>query len=346
MRHPERVYFDELKERILVRFQERQPDCPANFSEWTLKHIELLQGDLQERVKGRISTRWFYDHLKANREDRIPRIDILNLLSAYCEFESWEAFKAESRVAKATRLEAKREAEEMQREEELAKREDEGLKREGYQAKQKGGQGKRKPRRLEKVLIGVTFLLGATLLIAFMTNGKTEYKLCFVDADFGIPIANKQLKITLLEDGHPGPVIEADSNGCLQLNTDQAEVNFVVRADYYRADTFKVVVREQQGEEIRLKVDDYSLLIHQLSVTTSSEDWERRRSQLEEMIHEDAMIFLVARDNQGIELFNREEFIDRMTLPISALKNIRILQTEYRDGKISKMRITQEEDEE
>jgi hypothetical protein len=64
---------------------------------------------------------------------------------------------------------------------------------------------------------------------------------------------------------------------------------------------------------------------------------------LNQMISENAVIFLVTENNQGIEMYNKGEFIDRMTMPISALKNLRILQTQYKDGKISKMRITQED---
>ena len=79
MRHPERVYFDALKRLIVIRFRERKPECPNKLSDWTGKTIADFQEDLQERVNGRISERWFYDHLKSDQEDRMPRVDILNL---------------------------------------------------------------------------------------------------------------------------------------------------------------------------------------------------------------------------------------------------------------------------
>ena len=180
-------------------------------------------------------------------------------------------------------------------------------------------------------------------MIAMMMTGKTEYKISFIDSDFGMPIANRNLEITVLEDGRGGRIVKADSNGCVNLLLENEEFSFIVSADYYKTDTLEINTGDNAGEEVTLKIDDYSLLIHQLSVT-ESEGWERRRDQLDQMIQENAVIFFVTEDNQGIEMYNKGEFIDRMTMPISALKNLRILQTEYKDGKISKMRITQEND--
>jgi len=310
MRHPERVYFDELKNQIVACFRERNADCPDDISEWKGKVIESFQEDLQEKVKGRISTRWFYDHLKSDKEDRIPRVDILNLLSEYCGFDSWEAF---IKLKKA-----------------------EGI-------KDKPVKTKLGIKRIIKFLLPI-LVVSIVVMIAMMMTGKTEYKISFIDSDFGMPIANRNLEITVLEDGRGGRIVKADSNGCVNLILKDEEFRFIVSADYYKTDTLEINTRDKEGEEVTLKIDDYSMLIHQLSVT-ESEGWERRRDQLDQMIQESAVIFFVTEDNQGIEMYNKDEFIDRMTMPISALKNLRILQTEYKDGKISKMRITQENDQ-
>ena len=309
MRHPERVYFDELKKQIVIRFREREANCHIDLAEWKGKVIEKFQEDLQEKVKGRISVRWFYDHLKSDNEDRIPRIDILNLLSEYCGFDSWEAFKDQKKV--------------------------EGIKEDRLN---------NKPSRSKPLIFaaaGLILLLGMTALATVFLNTKKEYKICFVDSDFGIPIENKNLEITLLENGNETSTMKSDSMGCINIPIENEEFSFIVRADYYKSDTFKIKVGDKEGQDIALTVDDYGMLIHQLSVT-DGDDWERRRNQLDEMISDEAVIILVTENNQGIEMYNKMEFIDRMTMPISTLKNIRILETEYKDGKISKMRITQE----
>jgi cell division protein FtsL len=316
MRHPDRVYFDALKSQIVTCFRNRYPDCPDDISQWKGRVIENFQEDLQEKVKGRISTRWFYDHLKSDKEDRIPRVDILNLLSEYCGFDSWEAFKEQKKS--------------------------EGLKERPVKLKLGN---KRFVQRLSFFIAMIS-----VAIVFFKMNSETisettdniEYKISFVDSDFGMPIANKNVEIILLESGSEGVVLKADSNGCIKLELKNETVRFAVNADYYKTDTIEINTGDKKGETIQLKIDDYSMLIHQLSVT-KSEEWERRRNQLDKMISENAVIFLVTENNQGIEMYNKGEFIDRMTMPISALKNLRILQTQYKDGKISKMRITQED---
>jgi hypothetical protein len=318
MRHPDRVYFDALKSQIVTCFRKRYIDCPDDISEWKGKVIENFQEDLQEKVKGRISTRWFYDHLKSDKEDRIPRVDILNLLSEYCGFDSWEAFKEQKKS--------------------------EGIKERPVKSKLGN------KRLIQRLSFAIAVMAGT--IVYFMalaeteseTTGKIEYKISFIDSDFGMPIANKNLEIILLENGSEGVVLKADSNGCINLELKNETFRFVVNADYYKTDTIEINTGDKVGEKIKLKIDDYSMLIHQLSVT-KSEGWERKRNQLDKMISENAVIFLVTENNQGIEMYNKDEFIDRMTMPISALKNLRILQTLYKDGKINKMRITQEDDQ-
>jgi hypothetical protein len=73
------------------------------------------------------------------------------------------------------------------------------------------------------------------------------------------------------------------------------------------------------------------------------EDYERRREQLERMFTDDARIFQIYPGNElGMEMYNREEFINKLTMPLKSLKNIDVLETQYRDGKIYALRFTQQ----
>ncbi|MEX1001807.1 MAG: hypothetical protein WDZ35_06805 [Crocinitomicaceae bacterium] len=311
MRHPDRIYFEVLKQELVNRFREQHPDSPVDLSEWNGRMIENFQNELLEKVKGRISTRWFYDHLKTDQEDKLPRIDILNLLSEYCGYKNWDDFKTQKI--------------------------EEGIKEDRPK--------KDKKNYRHSILILLLLILVTSLIsmIVLQTENKIECKLCFTDSDFGIPIVDKNLEIQLIGENTELQVFKADSGGCVSLNPDKKELRFIAKADYYKTDTFTMNMYDKQIKKIPLKIDDYSMFIHQLSVS-NTEDWERRREQLDKIIHADAMIILVTNDNQGIEMFNREEFIDRMTMPIGNLKNLRILETKYMDGEIIKMRITQEDE--
>jgi hypothetical protein len=74
----------------------------------------------------------------------------------------------------------------------------------------------------------------------------------------------------------------------------------------------------------------------------SVKDWKNRRIRLDEMFDDAAMIYQVynSRKAIGMELYDKWEFIDKLTMPSSSLKNIEILDTKFINEKISILRFT------
>jgi len=66
--------------------------APKNIKDWKGEDITTFQEDLFNKVKATISEKWFYTYIK-NKPEKLPRIDILNLLSNYTGFDNWESFK-------------------------------------------------------------------------------------------------------------------------------------------------------------------------------------------------------------------------------------------------------------
>ena len=66
--------------------------APSNAKDWNGDAIVMFQEDLFSEVKGKVSEKWFYTYFK-NDASKLPRIDMLNLLSSYIGFENWHAFK-------------------------------------------------------------------------------------------------------------------------------------------------------------------------------------------------------------------------------------------------------------
>ena len=62
------------------------------------------------------------------------------------------------------------------------------------------------------------------------------------------------------------------------------------------------------------------------------------------MMSDSAMIYQVSsREAIGVELYNKWEFIDKLSLPSRSLKDIEIIDTRYEDDKISLIRFRQKE---
>jgi hypothetical protein len=64
-------------------FRKKYPDADENMEKWNLKQIEAFQNDLMEKVKSSVSTKWFYTHIKSSVSEKLPRIDVLDILSRY-----------------------------------------------------------------------------------------------------------------------------------------------------------------------------------------------------------------------------------------------------------------------
>ncbi|TMM55899.1 hypothetical protein FEE95_14720 [Maribacter algarum] len=92
MNTKDKFYFKLLKEQITVTFL-KSHNAPDSIEAWKGEEIALFQEDLFTKVKAKVSEKWFYTYFK-NTPDKLPRIDMLNLLSKYVEQSNWNTFKS------------------------------------------------------------------------------------------------------------------------------------------------------------------------------------------------------------------------------------------------------------
>ncbi|MGZ5188253.1 MAG: hypothetical protein ACXWB5_02320 [Kaistella sp.] len=62
-------------------------------SKWKGIDIIYFQEDLRKKAKGNISEKSFYTYFKNSPVTKLPRIDMLNILSVYAGYVSWYDFK-------------------------------------------------------------------------------------------------------------------------------------------------------------------------------------------------------------------------------------------------------------
>jgi hypothetical protein len=243
----------------------------------------------------------------------LPRIDVLNLLSRYAGYSNWDDFIFRNQeiipVAPAGDL----------------------------HAEVKSGHANR-------YFILVPLLALAILFIfigVFKLFNTREYRFCFYDADTKEPITNSKIEVSLLLEGESPVTSYCNNDGCFFLKTDKSLIRMVVSTPYYKTDTITRIVKKiNTNEIISLHANDYALMIQYIS-QMKVDDWGKRRARLENMIDEGAMICQVYSENSkatGMDLLNKQEFIDKLTMPSGSLKNIEILDTRLRDGKIMVLR--------
>lgn len=330
----------QLKKTVEEVFKNRFEDCTDAIEDWKGREIKRFQQDLMEQVGGHVSEKWFYTHIKTIENKKLPRVDILNLLSVYVGHENWTAFRM---LNVESLMLNEMEGDNVEQEVVVEKL---GLKEDVIKEEPKAEKETKSKRWFW--LWGTAASLGALAFVLvgtmqLLANTPSKYQFCFVDADDHQAIANKLLRIQWLKKEESPLMLNCDSAGCIELEASEETVSLVVGGLYYKTDTIVRQLNANIGTEtIELQKDDYALMLHYFSKTKIT-DWKKRREQLSLLIAPDARIVQVYdANNLGMELYNKEEFIDKLTMPIGSLGKIEVLETHYSpDGLMQDIRFKQ-----
>jgi hypothetical protein len=87
------LHFEQLKQEVQAEYLKNHHPSFDDISKWKGIDIIYFQEDLRRKAKGNISEKSFYTYFKSNPTTKLPRIDMLNLLSMYVDYQSWYDFK-------------------------------------------------------------------------------------------------------------------------------------------------------------------------------------------------------------------------------------------------------------
>ena len=277
-----------------------------NIEDWKGNDIIEFQEDLKLKVNEYFSEKWFYTHFKTYNEI-LPRIDLLNILSRYTGYIDWSDFKHKNRD-KITIF-----------------------------TEHKGSN------RIFYILPAISLMVFILAWVIIKAGSITTYQFCFIDKDSKVPIRNTKIEVAILKDKE-SPILQlCDPEGCFTYKTNEQKIKFLVKAPYYFADTItRILKKAKRTEEIQLKLNDYALMIYYFS-NSKVNDWKKRREQLNQIIADSAYICQVFNKGMmGMELYNKKEFIDMLTMPARGLRNIEVIDMLYKDEKIITIRFIQD----
>jgi len=296
-----------LRKQVESTFVEGHPHCILPIDQWKGQWIVDFQEDLLAKVQGRVSEKWFYTWFRQGEIGKLPRIDMLNLLSRYAGSENWADFISKTPHPPAS-------------------------------------EKKQLSPSYRKWWLGfgaasVAILL-ATLLLGF-GNGKVKYELNFLDAFTRSPLEYAP-DASYQRDGEKWKALSLVESQTHLVGRSGEKVKLAVSGGYCQTDTINLKLPEEEGAiEILVQPDDYAIMIHIFS-RSDIKDWRARREKLNRMVAEEAEIFQVdPLDQLGMEMYNKEEFINQLTMPVQGLKDIQILETRRNlEGKIQSLRFT------
>jgi len=298
-----KYHFELLKQNIVDTMQKSYPGINTSISSWKGQEITDFQEELLLKVNAHISEKWFYNHIKTQNKS-LPRIDILNLLSKYVGYSNWDEFIFKNSAQKNSEINVP------------------------------GGN------RIFIIMPVLLILVMATLFLVFKIFSTRDYRFSFYDAHTKENITGSKIEVQVLSDGESPTNYLSDESGNIILKTDERILKMVVNAPYYKTDTITRILKKFDTDQmISLQADDYALIIHYFSVM-NVDDWQKRRNYLGEIIDDAAIIYQVLNDAiaLGMEIYNKEEFINKLTMPTGSLKHIEILETKFKKDKIMVLR--------
>lgn len=297
--------FEMLKQKVAERMKQSYPGINPSIAEWKGQEIVDFQEELLHYVNAHISEKWFYNHMKSSNP-KLPRIDMLNLLSRYVGYANWDDFRYECADQSVVIV---------------------------------------KPGNPNRYFIFVPVLVLVALGILFLMFkllSNREYTFRFYDADTAEPITNTIIEVSVLLPGESPVSHLCRPDGSFSLKTNKASIRFAIKSPYYQTDTIvRTLDKFNRDETVTLRPDNYALMIHYFS-SMNVRDWRQRRDQLNHIIADSALIFQVfGKEAIGVELFTKWDFINKLTLPSAGLKNIEILDTRYQEDRITMIRFRQ-----
>ncbi|WP_432411557.1 hypothetical protein [Rasiella sp. SM2506] len=233
-----------------------------------------------------------------NKPKNLPRIDALNLLSQYGGYDNWQDFKGGNL----------------------------GLVEEKEDKKKKNF----------PPVLWIAIIVPILIILFIQTMDKNTFTFCMVDEDKNEAIT-ETVDIKILQPDQSPVYLKTDATGCFTYETDAEKISFVVQSPYHKTDTITRSIDGSENSTVKLSVDDYTLMLKYYS-TGNFKDVEKRQEQLQNLIANNAQIYQVYPNNTGIELYSKTDFIQKLTLPTSTLKNIQILNKTYENGKLVKLK--------
>lgn len=294
------LHFEQLKKDVQGQYLKEYTPSQDDISKWKGIDIIYFQEDLRKKAKGNISEKSFYTYFKTSPVTKLPRIDMLNLLSIYAGYDSWYEFKKQHLFAGELLLENENLDEEEINElektvaaaPELPKTEIQPQKVEIQPSQNtdlqkstienqtvNSNQNSQKeieiPQALPKknffkknawalvtsVLIAITGLLGFKDVLFSKT-----YKYCFIDKDRGVSVINT-LEIMVVKENESPLMYKIKPGECFYYSTKDKNLKMRISAPFYEPlEVNRNLENAPEEEKIELKPDDYKMAVYYFSI--------------------------------------------------------------------------------
>ncbi|HLP63029.1 hypothetical protein [Flavobacterium sp.] len=304
-------YFQRLKEKVLLKYQEQYPFFQGNWKTFSSQDIQNLIGLIEVQCKQTISEKWIYTHLKPENNSKIPRKDMLNILSEFVGYSGWDEFTFED---KTIVVESQPSSE--------TKKSKKGI-----------------------LLIGLIVAIGITGFIIYNKNAKPEAQTIELQNEFTNENVNsEEVKVYQVNDSTKTE-LKVNQGKVEVINSSYTKTKLVIQSPFYEPKTITIdpkVPVANPVQRIDLKPDDYAMMLKAFMVS-DIKNWQTRKEQLNQILSDNLEVIVMLKDDLGAEFFNKNEFSQKLIVPSESLKKMKIVEIKNdASNKIQFIRIKQE----
>ena len=360
MSDTEFLHFQSLKKAVQDKYLETHSPAYDEISKWKGIDIIYFQEDLRQKAKGNISEKTFYTYFKNNSQEKIPRIDMLNILSAYSGFNSWSEFKKKNPIAatgeETTAVEVSEPAIEEPSEKvsveqiqnPITENPPVSIDNQAFDEINKNINFKSQEQNFLKryLWLGISvFLFAIVLILVFYDNlFYKKYTYAFIDADRNSSIKG-ELDVKIIRENESPILFKVKPNSPFVYQTKSKSLKMIISSPFYKAEEItRDLTNAPDTENIELKPNEYAVQLYYYS--KSIKDFKKKTQQLNRLISDNALIYqVVDSDIYGIETLDKQKYISLVTLPTTSLENLEVIDSQMKNGKIVmiKFKITDDE---
>ncbi|MBU4537345.1 MAG: hypothetical protein L6264_12510 [Weeksellaceae bacterium] len=362
------LHFEQLKTEVQTQYLVNHTPSFENISKWKGIDIIYFQEDLRKKAKGNISEKSFYTYFKNSPVTKLPRIDMLNILSVYAGYVSWYDFKKNhlfaDEILKDYEENMDPEVEEPHKESEDHQISEPEIKKSEITPvlSEKDDISDRKNLDLQKSYAENQYVKEKSVNLS--TYDTAEQKSTFslvkkyiwlgISAVLAILVGllgfkdelfskkyyysfidadrnskiNAELQVQILKENESPILYVAKPNEPFVYTTKSKTLTMVVSSPYYRTDTIQRNL-ETAPEAENIELKPNDYAIMLFYYSKSLKDLKKKRVSLNYLISDNALIYQVF-DNQfyGVETMDKQRYINLVTLPSTSLEKLDVIDTQ------------------
>ncbi|MFC7346721.1 hypothetical protein ACFQO9_08360 [Chryseobacterium zhengzhouense] len=368
------LHFEQLKKDVQAQYLKEYTPSYDEISKWKGIDIIYFQEDLRKKAKGNISEKSFYTYFKSSPVTKLPRIDMLNLLSIYAGYDSWYEFKKnhlfagelltdeqelddneikelEKTVSSALNLpktEKEPQKADFQPQENIVLQESNIDNQTIVENSQVSKPTQKTPVKPQKRNHQRTAWIAATAVFVTLLGllgfkdeiFQKTYVYCFTDADRNLSV-QRDIEIKVIKENESPILYRIKPGECFRYPTKDKTLKMQISSTTYEnLEVNRNLENAPEEETIELKPDDYKMAVYYFSIKdingeNSEELIKQKRKQLENLISNEAVITQVYdSDIYGLESLDKQKYITLVTTPTTALKNLNVIEMKKEKGKI------------